>query len=421
MTTFEKHLLLDLLSSVVHSVRRPIKPPLSSRLEAHSPNTPKIHARNCLLTRGRAMKYGGHDVSNQPRDEDGRWTTIGGAVGTTFTRRPSKSITITTENGRFVGEFDHATGWVRRAVHIGDGPAEMAVAHIDDVVKVLNRAKAPVTSADWNDWYIVNGHSKASASTNAPGYLALNDQTEADLLIPHGSLRAISGFDSEGRPRELSASMAGPAVIMLVTEIGRGLLEKHAGGKIIGVGVNAGGKFIVRIAKRGKVVVEELTESMAKKLRQRIDQNALKGTREGVQARKWLERSAPKIGWKSSNRWDTGENATLLRRNLGASIRPHEQAHHIVLSTHTKAGPARELLDKYQIDINDAVNGVPLPASGPKPAHHGHRLHAIASIERVNTRLDEAIRHTDDWATGRSNLLKELATLKIEIINGDFP
>ncbi len=130
---------------------------------------------------------------------------------------------------------------------------------------------------------------------------------------------------------------------------------------------------------------------------------------------------APNRAWKSSNAWDTAKNSKLLRENMGDAIKAGEDAHHIVQSTHARAGAARKLLDKYQIDINDAVNGVGLKPSGPKPAHHGHGLHSHDAIRRVTERLEDAVSGVSDSVSGRKALLDELAKLKGEIAGGQFP
>ncbi len=130
---------------------------------------------------------------------------------------------------------------------------------------------------------------------------------------------------------------------------------------------------------------------------------------------------SPQKGWKSSNAWDTGKNSKLLRENMGNAILPGQDAHHIVQSTDVRAAAARRLLDKYQIDINDAVNGVGLKPSGPKPAHHGHGLHSNDGIDRVTDRLQQVVDGVSDWSEGRSNLLEALAKLKKEIAEGHFP
>ena len=131
--------------------------------------------------------------------------------------------------------------------------------------------------------------------------------------------------------------------------------------------------------------------------------------------------NGPKSAWRSSNTWDTAKNSKLLRDNMGEAIKAGEDAHHIVQSTHQRAADARKLLDKYQIDINDTVNGVGLKPTGPKPAHHGHGLHSNDAIDRVTKRLTEAANGVADWASKRQALLDELAKLRIEIAGGLFP
>ena len=92
-------------------------------------------------------------------------------------------------------------------------------------------------------------------------------------------------------------------------------------------------------------------------------------------------------------------------------------AHHIVASTHKEAEEARRALVKYQIDINDAVNGVSLSFE----EHYKRGLHSDKVIGMVNTRIRDAIRGINDWGKARNELLDELAKLKIEIKNGRFP
>lgn len=129
----------------------------------------------------------------------------------------------------------------------------------------------------------------------------------------------------------------------------------------------------------------------------------------------------PLKGWKSSQTFDTSKNSALLRKNLGSAVNAGEDAHHIVASTHGRATDARKLLDKYQIDINDAANGVSLKPTGAKPAHHGTGLHSYAGIDAVTDRLRSAVKGVDDWATGRQRVLDALADIRQQILNGTFP
>jgi hypothetical protein len=112
-----------------------------------------------------------------------------------------------------------------------------------------------------------------------------------------------------------------------------------------------------------------------------------------------------------------------LRKNLGLAPGDPRHAHHIVpgkAGTTPAANRARELLTEYQIDINDAANGVGLLPHG-KPSHYEIGLHTEKAIERVGKRLERAIAGIRDWATGRQKLLDELAKIRQEILDGRFP
>lgn len=70
---------------------------------------------------------------------------------------------------------------------------------------------------------------------------------------------------------------------------------------------------------------------------------------------------------------------------------PNSAAHHIVAGSARKAAPARKALERLGIDINDASNGVFLPAkkSSPNPlgATVHSPLHGNAYYDMVNQRL----------------------------------
>ena len=90
--------------------------------------------------------------------------------------------------------------------------------------------------------------------------------------------------------------------------------------------------------------------------------------------------------WKSTQTENTSKNAQILRDNMekaGEKFGDDEQAHHIVLGRHERAKPARDILDKYRIDINSADNGVRLP----KEIHQGTRLHSNRAIDEINNLL----------------------------------
>ncbi|WP_425580435.1 AHH domain-containing protein [Streptosporangium amethystogenes] len=58
---------------------------------------------------------------------------------------------------------------------------------------------------------------------------------------------------------------------------------------------------------------------------------------------------------------------------------PHSP-HHIVAGNSPKTAPARTVLDKFGIGVNDAENGVWLPRSSGSPNLIGASVHSITVI-----------------------------------------
>lgn len=130
-------------------------------------------------------------------------------------------------------------------------------------------------------------------------------------------------------------------------------------------------------------------------------------------------------GIESGSGSTTGENARILSNNLAQEGRPvgnGEAAAHIVASNGTKrqwasAADSRTLLMKYDIDINDAANGIPLGHPRPHNLTHNRAFH-----ENVNARLHTV--ETDMLNNGygksaiRSALRRELRSIGREFENG---
>lgn len=120
-------------------------------------------------------------------------------------------------------------------------------------------------------------------------------------------------------------------------------------------------------------------------------------------------------GFVSTQQWDTTGNATRLRaameKKLGRKLPSSEEVHHIVPSTHREAEQAREILDRFGIDINSTDNGVVLTQS----QHVGHGLHTKEAILEVLNRLRRAEK------SGSAEVLKALQRIAREIQNGAFP
>ncbi|ENG7681185.1 AHH domain-containing protein, partial [Providencia stuartii] len=109
-----------------------------------------------------------------------------------------------------------------------------------------------------------------------------------------------------------------------------------------------------------------------------------------------------------------GQCAIKLSRNMVAAGTPrpaNSAAHHIVGDTSKGAKPARDILKKHGIDIDDASNGVFLPnknnidesLSGIK--HNGR--HPSNYIDAVNERIIQA-----DLTGGKQGVLDELSNIR---------
>jgi hypothetical protein len=121
-------------------------------------------------------------------------------------------------------------------------------------------------------------------------------------------------------------------------------------------------------------------------------------------------------GFVSTQQWNTSANADRLRAALETKLErkltSSEAVHHIVPSTHREAEAARELLDRFGIDINSADNGVVLTQS----QHVGHGLHTYPAIRAVYNRLRQASLNGQ-----RAEIIKALQRIAREIQNGAVP
>ncbi|MBN1208048.1 MAG: AHH domain-containing protein [Myxococcaceae bacterium] len=124
----------------------------------------------------------------------------------------------------------------------------------------------------------------------------------------------------------------------------------------------------------------------------------------------------------------SGGTATNLvapsSRALGAALeaagttRPAQSAaHHIVAGSAAVAAPARAVLQRFGIAINEAVNGVFLPASRAAANPAGSAVHST-----VHTRAYyEAVNEMLGQATTRQEAVEALNAIRQALLNGGFP
>ncbi|NJK32036.1 MAG: hypothetical protein HC927_06220 [Deltaproteobacteria bacterium] len=107
-----------------------------------------------------------------------------------------------------------------------------------------------------------------------------------------------------------------------------------------------------------------------------------------------------------------------LRRALGgANIAPGYEAHHIVAKNAKRARPAKEVLDKFGIDLDSAINGVLLPgnkslAKATGQAYH-KGLHTNAYYAAVNRLLG--------GATSKNGAIRILKDIADQLSAGKIP
>lgn len=98
---------------------------------------------------------------------------------------------------------------------------------------------------------------------------------------------------------------------------------------------------------------------------------------------------------------------------------PGEHAHHIVPWRHRAAGPARSVLQRFNIDVDSASNGVFLPGYGSSPNPRGALPHLGATntaeyIRAVNERILQR-------SSSREDVLRELASIRYDLLAGRMP
>lgn len=103
--------------------------------------------------------------------------------------------------------------------------------------------------------------------------------------------------------------------------------------------------------------------------------------------------------------------------DVAAAHLDSSEAHHMVAGTDRRAGEARAALERFEIDINSADNGVFLPANLGTPNAEGlavHRaVHTDAYFRAVNALLGQA--------TTRGEVLEALAYVRSRLLSGGFP
>jgi A nuclease family of the HNH/ENDO VII superfamily with conserved AHH len=91
----------------------------------------------------------------------------------------------------------------------------------------------------------------------------------------------------------------------------------------------------------------------------------------------------------------SGEALGRALEKAGHKRGPDDEAHHIVAGEAKLADPAREVLKKFEIGINEAANGVFLPSKFHRQMHSEKHYRSVNyALEQATTR-DEALEALD--------------------------
>jgi hypothetical protein len=101
----------------------------------------------------------------------------------------------------------------------------------------------------------------------------------------------------------------------------------------------------------------------------------------------------------------------------GVSRPPGYDAHHIVAGGDKRAAGARDILKSFKIGINDASNGVFLPADKTTQVINDEAIHASLHTKEYFERVEEALKQ----ATSREDALRILRRIGQALQSGNFP
>ena len=113
----------------------------------------------------------------------------------------------------------------------------------------------------------------------------------------------------------------------------------------------------------------------------------------------------------------TSDSTRALTRALekaGHTKPPGAAVHHIVARTAKKAKPARDVLQDFKIDMDDAVNGVFLPANRKSPNPTGASVHASLHTNKYYEEVNEVLKQ----ASTRAEVVDVLESIRAQLLVG---
>ncbi|WP_394210178.1 DUF4157 domain-containing protein [Enterovibrio calviensis] len=115
-------------------------------------------------------------------------------------------------------------------------------------------------------------------------------------------------------------------------------------------------------------------------------------------------------------------DADVLAANLERTVAtrpPGHHAHHMIPKGMREAGPAREILERFNIGINSERNGVWLASEYGVPNVSTGQIHSTIHTRRYVRWLNEQLIQASHG--GRAGVLDALASIRSQILNGSVP
>jgi A nuclease family of the HNH/ENDO VII superfamily with conserved AHH len=123
----------------------------------------------------------------------------------------------------------------------------------------------------------------------------------------------------------------------------------------------------------------------------------------------------------NAERRDYNHRRTLSRNIVAATVQPRPadvDAHHVVALRHDDAKPSRLKLFQLGIGINDADNGMFLPATGAgMPGYPNAPHHKVDHAQRYHLTVFNVLQYAADNAQGRNTL----RLIKGRVLSGALP
>lgn len=134
-----------------------------------------------------------------------------------------------------------------------------------------------------------------------------------------------------------------------------------------------------------------------------------------VEAAPAIEEEAPVLEAEAAAAISRGSQLAQNLARSGQVRRVGEAAHHIVARAAAAAQPARDALQQFGVEVDEAVNGVVLPAV------KGYAGQAANHLTLHTAKYYQAVNDLVSSAQSREDIMSVLSAIKSQLLSGKFP